>query len=55
MSSAPGVHILGVTDHATAVWATQLAINFLAEADQRADRVRYPIRDRDSVFADAFD
>ena len=49
------VHILGITEHPTAAWATQLARNFLADVSERADRFRYLIRDRDSIFTDAFD
>jgi len=49
------VHVLGITEHPTAAWATQLARNFLADVGERADRFRYLIRDRDSIFTDAFD
>ncbi|MEY9906870.1 putative transposase [Catenulispora sp. MAP12-49] len=49
------VHVLGVTEHPTAAWATQLAMNFLADVGERADRFRYLVRDRDSIFTDAFD
>ena len=49
------VHILGITQHPTAAWAAQLARNFLTDAGGRADRFRYLIRDRDSIFTDAFD
>jgi putative transposase len=49
------VHILGITEHPTAAWATQLARSFLADAGERADRFQYLIRDRDTIFTDAFD
>jgi putative transposase len=49
------VHILGITEHSTAAWATQLARNLPADAGERVDRFRYPIRDRNSIFTDAFD
>ena len=49
------VQILGITEHPTAAWATQLARNFLAGVGERAGAFRYPIRDRDSIFTAAFD
>jgi putative transposase len=49
------VHILGITEHPTVAWATQLARIFLVDAGEQADRFRYPIRDRDSIFTAAFD
>jgi putative transposase len=49
------VHILGITAHPTAAWATQLARNLLADLDQHATGSRYLLRDRDSRYTQAFD
>ncbi|QUQ65327.1 integrase core domain-containing protein [Kutzneria sp. CA-103260] len=50
-----GVHLLGVTDHPTGAWVTQLARNLAADLDGAGHRFIHLIRDRDARFTAAFD
>ncbi|WP_236650023.1 helix-turn-helix domain-containing protein [Kutzneria albida] len=49
------VQLLGVTDHPTGAWVTQLARNLAADLESAGRRFTYLIRDRDAKFIAAFD
>jgi transposase InsO family protein len=49
------VHLVGVTARPTGAWVAQQARNLLIDLDQRADSLRFLLRDRDTKFTAAFD
>ena len=49
------VHLLGVTDHPTGAWVTQLARNLAADLERAGRRFTHLTRDRDAKFTAAFD
>jgi hypothetical protein len=49
------VRLLGVTDHPTGAWATQMARNLATDLDDVGHRFTHMIRDRNAKFTAAFD
>ncbi|MEY9934500.1 putative transposase [Catenulispora sp. GP43] len=48
-------YLLGVTDHPTGAWATQVARELAADLEQAGHRFTRLIRDRDAKFTESFD
>jgi hypothetical protein len=49
------VHIVGATTNPTGVWVAQQARNLLMDLGERAEHIKFLIRDRDTKFTVVFD
>jgi putative transposase len=49
------VHVLGVTEHPTGAFVTQIARNLVGDLAERGRSVKFLIRDRDTKFTATFD
>jgi putative transposase len=49
------VHLAGVTAHPTGAWVTQQARNLITDLDERADGLRFLLRDCDTKLTAMFD
>jgi len=49
------IRILGVTAHPSNAWVTQMGRNLLMDLDERAESIKFLIRDRDTRFTAAWD
>jgi putative transposase len=49
------IRILGVTDHPNDSWVRQMGRNLLMDLDERAESIKFLLRDRDTKFTAAFD
>ena len=49
------VHLAGITAHPAAAWTVQQARNTLMDPGEQAGSLKFPIRDRDAKYTDAFD